>query len=75
MARYAMQDFDDNKDDTQADSNILHVDIRQNIGKNLEAKLRLGFVDAKNDTLQSNGTTYKDDISYSEYRFELNYFF
>jgi len=75
MARYAIQDFDDKKDDVQADSNILHIDMRQNIGKNLEAKLRLGFVSADDSILKSNGTDYKSDVSYNEYRFELNYFF
>ncbi len=75
MARYAIQDFDDNKDGVAADSTIVHVDIRQNIGTNLEAKIRLGFVDADDDILKSDGVTYKSDTSYSEYRFELNYFF
>lgn len=75
MARYCIQDFDDKKDDVQADSNILHIDMRQNIGKNLEAKIRLGFVDADNSILKSNSVDYKSDVSYNEYRFELNYFF
>ena len=75
MARYAIQDFDDNKDDVQADSDILHIDLRQNIGKNLEAKIRLGFVDADDSILKSDGISYKSDVSYNEYRFELNYFF
>jgi len=68
MARYAIQDFDDNKAGVQADTNILHIDVRQNIGKNLQAKLRLGFV---SDEDEAN----KADVSYNEYRFELNYFF
>ena len=75
MARYAIQDFDDSKDGVQSDSNVLHIDLRQNISDSLEAKLRLGFVDSKNDTLKSDGITFKNDVSYSEYRFELNYFF
>ncbi|WP_372999898.1 OprD family outer membrane porin [Sulfurimonas sp.] len=75
MARYAIQDFDDKKDGVQADSNIIHIDARQNIGKNLEAKLRLGFVNVEGDILKSNGINYKSDSSYNEYRFELNYFF
>jgi len=74
MGRYAIQDFDDKKVGTQADTNVIHVDIRQNIGKNLEAKVRLGFVDAKNNIKDVNGKL-KTDISYNEYRFELNYFF
>ena len=74
MARYAIQDFDDKKDGVQADSNVIHIDIRQNIGKNLEAKIRLGFVDADDSIRKSNGS-FKTDVSYNEYRFELNYFF
>ena len=68
MARYAIQDFDDNKAGTQADTNILHIDARQNISKNLEAKIRLGFI-------SDEDKAGKADISYNEYRFELNYFF
>ena len=74
MCRYAIQDFDDNKDGVAADSTIVHIDARQNIGKDLELKLRLGFVTAEDDILKSNGTSYKTDTSYNEYRVELNYF-
>lgn len=74
MVRYAIQDFDDKKDGVQADSNIVHIDARQNLGKNLEAKLRLAFVKADDSIKKSDGS-YKKDISYNEYRFELNYFF
>ncbi|WP_455756848.1 OprD family outer membrane porin [Sulfurimonas sp.] len=69
MARYAIQDFDDNKAGVQADSNVIHIDARQNLGKNLEAKVRIGLVKA------DVGDTSKKDISYNEYRAELNYFF
>ncbi len=69
MARYAIQDFDDSKSKVQADTNIIHIDTRQNIGKNMEAKLRLGFVNA------GVRDTGKKDVSYNEYRVELNYFF
>ena len=75
MGRYAIQDFDDNKDGVAADSKVIHIDARQNIGKNLELKLRLGFVTADDDILKSDGVTYKTDTSYNEYRVELNYFF
>ncbi|RLA73937.1 MAG: hypothetical protein DRG78_21805 [Epsilonproteobacteria bacterium] len=74
MARYAIQDFDDSKDGVAADSDVIHVDIRQNIGKNLEAKVRLGFASVDDTILKSNGS-FKNDTSYNEYRFELNYFF
>jgi len=67
MARYAIQDFDETKSAVAADSNVIHIDARQNIGKDLEVKLRLGFVDAD----EKGGK----DASYNEYRLELNYFF
>ncbi len=75
MARYAIQDFDDSKDGVAADSNVIHVDARQNIGNDIELKFRLGIVKAKDNTLKSDGVTYKTDYSYNEYRLELNYFF
>lgn len=68
MARYAIQDFDDNKPGVQADSNIFHMDLHQNIGHSSEFKFRLGLVDA-------NPTNSKADVSYNEYRLEYNYFF
>ncbi|QOY54866.1 outer membrane porin, OprD family [Candidatus Sulfurimonas marisnigri] len=67
MARYAVQDFDETKPGVAADSNIIHIDARQNIGKDLELKVRLGFVDAD--------VKAGKDTSYNEYRVELNYFF
>ena len=72
MARYAMQDFDEAKQGdggVQADSNILHIDLNQRVTPALYAKLRLGLVDAD---ARTNG---KDQDSYNEYRFELNYLF
>jgi len=72
LARVALQNFDEAKQGTggvQADSNILHMDFRQNITPEFYAKIRVGLVDA--DT-RVNGTE-KD--SYNEYRFELNYLF
>ena len=74
MGRYAIQDFDDKKVGTPADSHVIHLDFRQNIGKNLEAKFRLGFVDVDDNIKDMNGNL-KSDTSYNEYRFELNYFF
>lgn len=74
MARYAIQDNDDKKVGTPADSNIVHIDARQNIGDNLELKLRLGFVNYESDIENINGEI-KADLSYNEYRLELNYFF
>lgn len=74
MTRYAIQDNDDSKAGVVADSSIIHIDARQNIGDNLELKLRLGFVDYKSDTKDINEVS-KADLSYNEYRLELNYFF
>ena len=71
LVRYAMQDFDEDKQaaGVQADSNVLHIDIRERFTKTLDAKIRLGFVDADK---RLNG---KDQDSYNEYRFEVNYLF
>ncbi len=74
LSRYAIQDFDDNKDGVAADSSILHIDLFQKLADSLEMKIRLGFLDADDDIKKSDGT-YKADISYNEYRLELNYLF
>lgn len=72
LARYAMQDFDEDKQagGVQADSNILHIDLRKQFTPTFDAKIRMAFVDA--DERVSNGV---DKDSYNEYRFELNYLF
>ncbi|MBL6970154.1 MAG: hypothetical protein ISR68_02015, partial [Campylobacterales bacterium] len=75
LIRYAVQDFDDSKDGVQADSNIIHIDLVKKISPSLYTKLRVGIVDAKDNILKSNGIDYKDNVSYNEYRFELNYLF
>jgi len=77
MVRYAMQDFDEAKQAAggQADSNIIHIDLIEKIKAvpGMEAKARIGLVDAKNRTA---GTYAGEDVdSYNEYRFELNYLF
>jgi len=71
MARYAMQNFDEAKQaaGVQADSNILHIDLRQKIMAGLDAKLRVGLVSADE---RVDGS---DKDSYNEYRFEVNYLF
>ncbi len=74
MARYAIQDTDDKKVGVVGDAEVIHIDMRQNIGNNLEAKIRLGFADYEDNIVDINGNT-KADLSYNEYRFELNYFF
>jgi hypothetical protein len=76
MARYSMQDFDDKKPGVQADSNILHVDVNHKLAavEGLELKGRMGLVTAKDDIKDINDAT-KGDVSYNEYRFEINYLF
>lgn len=76
MVAYAIQDFDDEKPDTQADSNVLWMDFVQNIKPvpGLSAKLRLALVDSDDDTVDMTGKV-KPDSSYNEYRFEMNYLF
>ena len=74
MARYAIQDTDDEKAGVAGDATVIHVDMRQNLGNNLEAKIRVGLVSYADDITDINGDT-KADLSYNEYRFELNYFF
>ena len=71
MIRYAMQNFDALKQaaGVQADSNVIHMDFRENFKNGLYAKLRVGLVNADARV----GSIDKD--SYNEYRFELNYLF
>ncbi len=77
LARYAIQDFDEAKQaaGVQADSNILHVDLRQNITPDLYAKVRVGLVSAAERESYASSGANKDMDSYNEYRFELNYLF
>jgi len=72
--RYAIQDFDDNKDFVQADSTIWHLDTWTNITKRLQVRGRIGIVTADDDILKSDGNA-KLDTSYNEYRVEFNYLF
>jgi len=67
MGRYAIQDFDESKPGVQADSNVIHIDIRQNIAKNSELKFRFGSSNADEKAGR--------DYSYNEYRLEYSYFF
>lgn len=75
--RYAIQDFDNAKQaaGVQADSNILEVNFRQKIAKGLDARVRMGFVSAKDRTALAPSLPNKNADSYNEYRFELNYLF
>ena len=47
LIRYAVQDFDDNKDLVQADSSVIHFDIAKELSSDMYIKLRVGLVDAK----------------------------
>jgi outer membrane porin, OprD family len=76
QARYAVENYDDEKPDVQADCNVLNIDVLERVGAvpGLEIKLRSAFVDGKSDTLDMNGVV-KADPSYNEYRLEMNYLF
>jgi hypothetical protein len=71
MARYAIQDSDEAKQASggQADLTIIHVDLKQQVNPQLDAKFRLGVVTA------DARTSGLDKDTYNEYRFELNYLF
>lgn len=71
--RYAIQDFDDAKSGTQADSTIWHLDTWTNITKRLQMRGRIGIVQADDDIVKGSG--FKTDVSYNEYRLEFNYLF
>ncbi|MBE0498671.1 MAG: outer membrane porin, OprD family [Campylobacterales bacterium] len=72
IARYAIQDSDEAKQASggQADLTTIHVDLKQQINPQLDAKFRLGVI-----TADARTTDGKDHDSYNEYRFELNYLF
>jgi hypothetical protein len=74
LVRYAMQDFDDKKPGVQADSNVIHMDLVKQFDEGLMVKFRVGLIDADDNIQDINGAT-KTDVSYNEYRVELNYFF
>ncbi len=67
--RYAIQDFDDNKPNVEADSDVIHLDLIYDVTKQLQIKGRFGIVSS------DPGTTGKADTSYNEERFEINYLF
>jgi len=73
--RYAIQDFDDNKE-VFSDSNVIHIDTWTNITPDLQMRMRYGHVVADDNTLKPGSTTeYKADWSYDEFRLEFNYMF
>lgn len=70
LVRYAVQDFDEDKTDVQADTKVIHTDWIHKVAavEGLEFKVRIGLVDG-----EEKGTAA--DNSYNEYRFEANYLF
>ncbi|EIF50187.1 hypothetical protein SULAR_08944 [Sulfurovum sp. AR] len=73
--RYAVQDFDDAKENVQADSTVWHLDTWTNITKRLQMRTRIGIVTADDDIARTNLGGFKTDVSYNEYRLEFNYLF
>ena len=73
MFRYAIQNFDDTKPGVQADTTVLHLDATERFRSfpGLETRLRIAFADGD----AQSAPIPKENPSYSEYRFELNYFF
>lgn len=71
MGRFVVQDFDEAKQaaGAQADMSVVHIDLIQQITKQLEARVRFASVNA-DDRLSG-----VDKDSYNEYRFEINYLF
>jgi len=76
MIRYAQEDFDDKKAGVSADINVLTVDLVKRFTQypNFIAKLRTAFVYQDHKVLNLDNT-YKQDPSYKEIRFEMNYLF
>ncbi len=73
MLRYAIQNFDDSKPGIQADTAVLHLDATEKFKSfpGLETRLRIAITDGDAQTTP----VAKENPSYSEYRFELNYIF
>jgi len=76
MSRYTIQDFDDNKPGTTADSNIFTFDIVKRFKEdpNLMFKIRTAFVKEDHKVTNLDGT-FKKDPSYNAIRLEMNYLF
>jgi len=78
--RYALENYDDNKDYVLSDGKIIHIDTWTNITEDLQMRMRYGHAIAKDDTEQIHlstpaDTKYKIDWSYDEFRLEFNYLF
>lgn len=75
-AKYAIQDNDDKKPDVPMDSKVLNVDFIENVAAfpGLSVKLRSAILWGDSDIIDMYGNT-KPDLSYREYRLEMNYLF
>jgi len=78
ISRFVVQDFDDNKIGVQADSKAFTVDLFKGLGESpLYLKTRFAHVTGDANTIvnTSEGDITKQDPSYDEVRFEINYLF
>lgn len=73
---YAIQNFDDTKPGVQADSDILTLHLFKTYDSmpDFSTKLSIGIADGEKNTVSGDGLL-KDDPSYNELRFEMNYLF
>lgn len=75
LSRFVVQDFDDKKIGVQADATLFSFDILKKVeDENLYFKTRYAHVMGDDDTIAANGMK-KENSSYSEIRFEMNYLF
>ena len=74
--RYAVENFDDNKDYVLSDGNVIHIDTWTNMTKELQMRIRYGHVSADKSTpMMHHPGKMKPDWSYDEFRLEFNYLF
>lgn len=73
--RYAIEDFDDNKDFVNSDSSVIHIDTWTNITQNIQMRMRYGHIDAEKNIAKIHTGGVKTDWSYDEFRLEFNYLF
>ena len=75
LSRYVKQDFDDKKIGVQSDSDVYTLNLVKVLAnKKLYLKTRYAHVLGDNNTVASNGIL-KNNSSYDEMRFEINYLF
>ena len=75
ISRFAIQDFDDEKQGVQADSKVFTIDLFKGLGESAYyLKTRYAHVMGDNDTMTSYGYN-KLNPSYDEIRVEINYLF